>query len=130
VTELLRVALRAVGVGLPAIVLLGIDELRGGGQDDGYGVFLGAMALTLLAAALWSAVDAHRTPFARVIIRWVATAVVASAGLGISATMMPPASPSEAVGTSVFFLVPLLMATGVGVAIGAASRAAPRKIAE
>jgi hypothetical protein len=130
VTELLRVPLRAVGVGLPAIVLLGIDELRGGGQDDGYGVFLGAMALTLLAAALWSAVDAHRAPFARVIIRWIATAVVASAGLGISATMMPPASPSEAVGTSVFFLVPLLMATGVGVAIGAVSRAAPRKIAE
>jgi hypothetical protein len=64
-----------------------------------------------------------------VIIRWLATIVVASAGLGVVVTLMPPASPSDAVGASVFFLVPLLMAAGVGVAIGAASRS-PRKIAE
>jgi len=129
VTELLRVPLRAVGVALPAIVVLGVDALRGGGQDDGYGAFLGAMALTLLAAALWSGVDAHRTPSARVIIRRVAAVVVASVGLGIVLTMIPPASPSDAVGASVFFLVPLLMAAFVGVAIGAASRSA-RKIVE
>jgi hypothetical protein len=55
VVELLNVGVRCVGVVLPGAALLGIAELRGGSQDDGFGTFLGAMALSLLAALLWAA---------------------------------------------------------------------------
>ena len=125
VIELLHVALRAVGVVLPGVVVLGIAELRGGIPDGDFGTFLGAMALSLLAAAIWSAIDARRAPTARVIIRWVATAVVVGASIGLASTLSAPGSPAgperigEAVTLSFLYGAPLLLAACFGVATGA-----------
>lgn len=125
-SELLHVALRAIGVVLPGAGVLGVVELRGGAPAGDYGTYLGAMALSLLAAAVWSAIDARRTPTRRVLIRWVATGVVVGGGLGLWSTLTAPGSPpgpdriSEAVWLSLFYGVPLLVAAGLGVAVGAA----------
>jgi hypothetical protein len=124
-TELLHVALRAIGVVIPAAGVLGMVELRGGAPAGDFGTFLGAMGLSLLAAAVWSAIDARHAPTRRVLIRWVATAVVVGVGLGLATTLMAPGSPpgpertAEAVSMSMFYGVPLLVAAGLGVAIGA-----------
>ena len=50
VIELMRVAVRAIGVVLPGAGVLGLVELRGGSPDGDFGQFIGAMALSLLAA--------------------------------------------------------------------------------
>ena len=68
-TELLNVALRAIGVVLPAAGVLGLVELRGGAPDGDFGTFLGAMGFSLLVSALWSALDARRAPTSRVLAR-------------------------------------------------------------
>jgi hypothetical protein len=104
-TELLNVALRAIGVVLPAAGVLGLVELRGGAPDGDFGTFLGAMGFSLLA-------------------RWVAAAFVVGGGLGLATTLMAPGSPpgpertAEAVSMSMFYGVPLLVAAGLGVAVG------------
>ena len=131
-TELLHVALRAIGVVLPGACVLGVSELRGGAPDGDFGTYLGAMGLSLLAAAVWSAFDARRAPTSRVLARWIATAFVVGGGLGIATTVTAPGSPpgperrAEAVSMSLFYGVPLLVAAGLGVAIGAAN-ARPRR---
>ena len=131
-TELLRVALRAIGVVLPAAGVLGLMELRGGAPDGDFGTFLGAMLLSLFAAAVWSAIDAGRAPTSRVLARWVVIAFVVGSGLGLATTLTAPGSPpgpertAEAVWTSLFYGLPLLVAAGLGVAIGAA-RDQPRR---
>jgi len=123
-TELLNVALRAIGVVLPAAGVLGLVELRGGVPDGDFGTFLGAMGFSLLASALWSAIDARRAPTSRVLARWVAAAFVVGGGLGLATTLMAPGSPpgpertAEAVSMSMFYGVPLLVAAGLGVAVG------------
>ena len=125
-TELLHVALRAVGVVLPAAGVLGLVELRGGAPDGDFATFLGAMGLSLLAAAVWSAIDARRVPTGRVLTRWVATSFVVGGGLGVGTTLATPGSPpgpertAEAVSMSLFYGVPLLVAAGLGVAVGIA----------
>ncbi len=122
VIELLHVALRAVGVVLPGVGVLGIVQLRGGIPEGDFGTFLGAMALSLLAVAIWSAIDARRAPTARVITRWVATAIVVGASLGLASTLSAPGSPAgperigEAVTLSFFYGAPLLLAACFGAA--------------
>jgi hypothetical protein len=128
VSELLRIALRGVGVVLPAASVWGFVELRGGVPSGDFGTFLGAMALSLLAAAIWSAIDARRPPTVRVITRWVAVAVVVGAGVALALSLpAPDSSPTlewtaEVFWSSLFYIVPLLAATAVGVAIGAERR--------
>ena len=128
-SELLNVALRAIGVVVPAAGVLGWVELRGGAPDGDFGTFLGAMGLSLLASSLWAAIDARRDPTLRVLMRWLATAVVVSVGLGLATTLMAPGSPpgpermAEAVSLSLFYGVPLLVSAGLGVAGGAAASA-------
>ena len=122
--ELVRVPLRAIGVVLPGAVVLGVAELRGGAADDGFGTFLGAMALSLLAAAVWSATDARRARPVTALLRWLAVTVVLSATLAVVSTMMAPGSPpgtarvAEAVQLTLFYAVPMLVAVGIGVAAG------------
>ena len=87
------------------------------------------MLLSLLTAAVWSAIDASRAPTGRVLIRWVAIVVVVGGGLGIESALSAPGGPpsqrtSEMVWTSLFYCVPLLVAVGLGVAIGMAEAAA------
>ena len=124
-TEMLHVALRAIGVVLPAAVVLGLVGLRGGAPDGDFGTFLGAMGLSLLASAVWSAIDTRRAPTIRVLTRWVVTACVVGGGLGLAGTLTAPGSPrgsertAEAVTSSLFFGVPLLVAAGLGVAVSA-----------
>jgi hypothetical protein len=101
----LHVALRAIGVALPAAAVMGVLELRGSVPEGDFGTFLGAMGLSLLAAAVWSAIDARRNQTGRVATLWIATAFVYYALSG-----------------SLFFTVPLLVAAGLGVAVGAAAR--------
>jgi hypothetical protein len=122
VSELLHIALRGVGVVLPAVGVWGFVELQGGIPAGDFGTFLGAMALSLQAAAVWSANDARRAPTVRVITRWIAVAVVVGAGVGLSFTWSAPnSSPglertAEVFSSSLFYIVPLLVAAGVGVA--------------
>ena len=127
-TELLRVALRAIGVVLPGAALWGFVEVTPGVPSGDFGTFLGAMLLSLLTAAVWSAIDASRAPTGRVLIRWVTIVVVVGGGLGIESTLSAPGGPpsqrtSEMVWTSLFYCVPLLVAVGLGVAIGMAEAA-------
>lgn len=125
-TELLQVALRSVGVVLPAAVVVGFVEVFGGAGAGDFLPFLGAMGLSLLACVLWSATDLRRASPGRVITRWVATAIVVAAGLALATTLLAPGSPpgperrAEAVSLLLFYGVPLLVAAALGVAIGAA----------
>ena len=123
VIELLRVGLRSIGVVCPAAGVLWIVELRGGGPDDGFGAFLGAMGLSLLAAAAWSAFDARHGLTARVALRWVATTVLVASGLGLVQTLLAPDSPPEEraahlLDTAFFYGVPMLVAVALGTAAG------------
>ena len=125
-TELLRIALRAIGVVLPGVAFFGLVELTTGVPDGDFGTFLTAMFLSLLTATAWTAIDARRAPIGRVLVRWVAITVVVGAGLGIESTLSAPGSPpsertSEMVSTSLFYVVPLLMAVGLGLIIGVAA---------
>ena len=123
VIELLQVALRGVGVVLPGVCVLGVVELRGGIPAGDFGTFLGAMAVSLVAAVIWSALDARRTRRVHVITRWVATAVVVGSSLGLASTLSTPGSPAgperigEAATLSLFYGVPLGLAAWFGVAI-------------
>lgn len=132
-TELLHIVLRAIGVVLPAAGVLGLVELRGGAPDGDFGTFLGAMGLSMLAAAVWAAFDAGRASPSRVLIRWVATAFVVGVGLGLATTLTEPGSPpgpertSEAVWLSLFYGVPLLVSAGLGAAVGAAHHQSSRR---
>lgn len=125
-TELLHVALRSIGVVLPAAGVVGLVELLGGAGAGDFSAFLGAMGLSLLACAMWSAIDVRRAPPSRVLTRWVATAFVVGGGLGLATTLVAPGTPpglertAEAVSLSLFYGVPLLVAAGLGVAVGAA----------
>ena len=107
----------------PGVVVLGIVELRGGVPEGDFGTLLGAMAVCLLAAVAWSAMDVRQAPTARVITRWVATAVVVGASLGVASTLSAPGSPAgperigEAMTPSLFYGIPLLVAAGFVVAI-------------
>lgn len=125
-TEVLRVVLRAIGVVLPGVGMWGFAEFRGGVPDGDYGTFLGAMGLSLLAAAVWSAIDARRAPTSSVLTRWVATAFVVGCGLGLESTLMAPGGPPLFV-SMLFYGVPLLMAAGFGVAVAAAARSTEGK---
>jgi len=127
VTELLCIALRAVGVVLPGGVVIGVVELRGGPPEGDFGTYLGAMALSLLAAAVWAGVDSRRTSAGRVVARWSVTAAVVGAGIAGTTTALWPGSPpgaarvEEAVTMSLFYVVPLLAAAVTGAAVGAAT---------
>jgi hypothetical protein len=127
-SELLRVALRAIGVVVPAAGLLGLVELRGGIPAGDFGTFFGAMGLSWLTAAVWSAIDARRATIRRVLLRWAATAVVLGGGLGLGTTLIEPGTPpgperiAEAVWGSLFYVVPLVIAAGLGAAVGAPER--------
>jgi len=128
-TELLRVALRAIGVVLPAAAILGVVELLGGGPDGDFDLFVGAILLSLLAAALWAGFDAQRVSTIRVLIRWVAVTIVVGGALALESTFVAPGGPSsertsEAVSSSLFYGVPLLLAAGLGVLFGMASASA------
>ena len=125
-TELLRIALRVIGLVLPGAAFWGLAEVTTGVPDGDFGTFLTAMFLSLLTATVWAAIDAWRAPIGRVLIRWVAITVVVGGGLGIESTLSAPGGPpsqrtSEMVSTSLFYVVPLLMAVGLGVAIGMAA---------
>jgi hypothetical protein len=86
------------------------------------------MGLSLLAAAVWSAIDARSAPTIRVIIRWVAVAVVVGVGVALAFELdAPNSSPgleraAEVFWSSLFYVVPALVAVSVGVAIGAEQR--------
>ena len=115
-TEVSRVALRAIGVVLPGASTWGLAELRGGVPNGDYGTLLGAMGLSLLAGAVWSGIDAQRAPAGRVLTRWVATAFVVGCGLGLGLELMAPGGPPLFV-SLLFYGVPLLVAAGCGVAV-------------
>ena len=117
--ELLRVGFRGIGVVCPAAGVLGVVEMRGGGAADGFGAFLGAMALSLLAAGAWSAFDARRGLTPRVAIRWAATTVLVSGGLSLWQTLR--VSDTELVSTALFYGVPLTVAVALGTAAGASA---------
>ena len=117
VIELMRVALRAIGVVLPGAGAWVWVVLHGGPPGDGFGEFLGAMALSLLASTLWAAIDALRAPIRTVLIRWIATAFVVGGGLALAIGLLEP--DSFVVSLAQFFARPLLMAAGLGVAVGA-----------
>jgi hypothetical protein len=125
-TELLRVALRSIGVVLPAAGVVVLVELLGGAGAGDFSAFLGAMGLSLLACAIWSAMDLRRASPSRVLARWVAISFVVGGGLGLATTLMAPGSPAgpertaEAVSLSLFYGVPLFVAAGLGVVVGAA----------
>ena len=126
-TELVHMPLRVFGVVLPGTAVLGLDELRGQPQEDGFGLFLGAMALSLLAAGMWSARDARVTGAARVLVRWAVVTIVVGAGIGVVGTLVAPGSPpeertSEMVSLSLFFAVPLLVVVGLGLLAGLSDR--------
>ena len=122
--ESMRVALRAIGVVLPGAGVLGLVELRGGSPDGDFGHFIGAMALSLLASALWAAIDALHARIRTVLIRWIVTAFVVGGGLALVTELTAPGSPpgperaAEAVSLALFYALPLLMAAGLGVAVG------------
>jgi hypothetical protein len=87
---------------------------------------MGAMLLSLVAAALWSGSDAMRASIGRVLVRWVAVILIVGGGLGIASTLLAPGSPpsertSEMVGMSLFYCVPLLVVVGLGVVVGMAA---------
>jgi hypothetical protein len=111
--------------------VLGWVELHGGAPPGDFGTFLGAMALSLLAAALWSAVDAWRAPRRRVFLRWLATAVVVGGGLAVAPTLAElDGAPSwgwvsEVVSLALFFSVPLLVAAVAGVGLGGGAQHQP-----
>lgn len=125
VIELMRVALRAIGVVLPGAGALVWVELHGGSPDGDFGQFLGAMALSLLAAALWAAIDALRGGIKPVLLRWIVTAVFVGGGLALATIVLAPGSPAgpertaEAVSLALFYAMPLLFAAALGVAVGA-----------
>jgi|SRR5687767_9836668 hypothetical protein len=127
VTELLRIVLRVVGMLLPGAAVLVVDELRGGGPDGDFGTFLGAMALSFLVTAGLAGSDAASSPVGRVVLRWVVAAVVLGVGLGVTTTVLWPGGPTgaarvgEALTMSLFYLLPLLLAVGIGLA-GAGTR--------
>ena len=127
VIELLRVPLRCIGVVCPAAGVLWIVEMRGGvAEDGGFGAFFAAMALSLLAAAAWSASDARRGLTARVAIRWSASTVLVSGGLGVASTLLAPNGPpeeraTELVSTALFYGIPLAVAVALGTAAGASA---------
>ena len=126
--ELLRIALRAIGVVLRGAALWGFVEVTRGVPSGDFETFLGAMLLSVLTAAVWAAIDTSRAPGSRVLIRWVAIVVVVGAGLGIATTLTAPGGPpsqrtSDVVSTSLFYCVPLLAAVGLGVVIGMAAAA-------
>ena len=131
--ELVHVALRAIGVVLPGAAVLGWVELRGGIPAGDFGTFLGAMALSLLASAAWSAIDARRARTSRVLSRWVAIALVVSVGLSLATTLTEAGTPggpiltAETVSLALFYGVPMLVAAGVGVAIAAPQVHPPRR---
>jgi len=123
--ELMRVALRAIGVVLPGAGILGLVELRGGSPDGDFGQFMGAMALSLLASTLWAAIDALRARIRTVLIRWIVTAFVVGGGLALATELMAPCcTAGESVSLALFYAMPLLMAAALGVAVGAAVSAA------
>ena len=128
--ELMRVALRAIGVVLPGAGVLGLVELRGGSPDGDFGQFIGAMALSLLASTMWAAIDALRARIRTVLIRWIVTAFVVGGGLALVTELTAPGSPpgperaAEAVSLALFYAIPLLIAAGLGVAVSAAVGAA------
>lgn len=121
--EILRVPLRAIGVVLPAFGVWGFVELGGGVPEGSFGTFFAALGLSLLAAAVWSGIDARRVPFGRVLVRWVATAFVVGGGLGLGGMLLAPGSPpgpertAEAITASLFYGVPLLVAAVIGMAV-------------
>ena len=125
VIELMRVALRAIGVVLPGAGSLVWVALHGGSPDGDFDDFMRAMALSMLAAALWAAIDALRAPIRTVLIRWIATAFVIGGGLSLATTVFAPGSPAgsertaEAVSGTLFYAMPLLFAAALGVAAGA-----------
>ena len=53
---------RTAVIAVPGAAVLGVHRLPGGPPEDDFGTFLGAMALSLLAAATWSAVDTVTSP--------------------------------------------------------------------
>ena len=124
-TELLHVAIRSIGVVLPGAGVVGLVELLGGAGAGDFAAFFGAMLLSLLACAMWSAMDLRRAPRIRVLTRWVATAFVVGGGLALASTLLAPGTPpgperrAEAVSLSLFYGVPLLVAAGLGVVVGA-----------
>ena len=127
-TELLRVALRAIGVVLPGATLWGFVAVTSGvSSDDADGTFIGALWLSWLTAAVLAAIDSSRAPGSRVLIRWVAIAVVVGGGLGIVITLFAPGPrlqlPSDML-YLLFWCVPLLAAGGLGVVIGVVIAAA------
>ena len=126
-TELLHVAIRSIGVVLPgAGVLWFVEALLGEALAGDFSIFFMVMGLSLLACAKWSARDLRRASPSRVLTRWVATAFVVGGGLGLATTLLAPGTPpgperrAEAVSLSLFYGVPLLVAAGLGVVVGAA----------
>ena len=121
--ELLRVALRVIGVVLPGAALWGfVAVTRGVSSDDADETFIWALWISWLTAAVWAAIDSSRAPGSRVLVRWVAIAVVVGGGLGIVITAFGP-GPSQWTSDMVYLLfwcVPLLAAAGLGVVIGMA----------
>jgi hypothetical protein len=121
--ELLQVALRAIGVVLPGAGFWFWVELHSGVPAGDFGTYLGAMAISMLVAAVWSVIDTWRAPIRKVLIRWAATAFVVGGGIALVSTLMAPGTPpgldrmTDVVGLLLFHGVPLLVAAGVSVAI-------------
>ena len=126
-TELLRIALCAIGVVLPGAALWGFVAVTGCvSSDDANGTFLGALWLPWLSAAVWPRSTRRVSPGSGVLIRWVAIAVVVGGGLGIAITLFAPGLPAlqTYVYSLLIFCVPLLAAGGLGVVIGVVIAAA------
>ena len=118
-SPLVRVALRAIGVVLPGAGVLVLVALRGAVPDDDFGQFMGAMALSLLAAALWAALDTLHTRLGTVLIRWIVVAFVVGGGLALATELIAPCcTAGESVSLALFYAMPLLWAAALGVGVG------------
>ena len=118
-SSLVRVALRAIGVVLPGAGVLVLVALRGGAPDGDFGQFLGAMALSLLASALWAALDSLHARLGTVLIRWIVVALGVGGGLALATDLMDPCcTAGESVSLALFYAMPLMFAAVLGVAVG------------
>lgn len=120
------VLLRAVGVAAfgAGVVGLAFVVLRPG--DGDFFAFLASMGVVWLGIVTIVAIETTRRAKLAAMV-WLATAPVTGLGLGIAGTVFAPGSPPgervrEAVSSGFFYTIPILVAVGIGAAIGLGHR--------
>ena len=120
-----------VTIGVPAAALeatyYAVTSAQGSHALDGdFFAFMAAMALAMLLTAVWAGLDGRRmTPASTAVHTWVAVPVISGVLLGIGGTLLAPGSPervAEAVSSSLFYTVPLVLAALLGLGVGMSSR--------